>query len=256
MCELFAVSAKYPNEYNEALKEFYSHSKRHPHGWGLAVLDGVEAQISKEPLQASRSFYLHERLTSPVVGSVILAHIRYATIGNIEYRNCHPFTGKDDSGRRWTLVHNGTIFDYAPLTQYVKQQEGDTDSERIFLHILHQMNLMIRSGHIPTAKERFDMLDALISDMARGNKLNLLLYDGEYLYVHTNAEHTLYLSKEQYGVRFCTVPLERGDWESVPMTTLLAYKEGKLEFTGTNHGHVYEMNQQDMNYLYQIFANL
>ncbi len=256
MCELFGVTSKDTLTCNELLKEFYSHSTRHPHGWGLAVLDGIEAQILKEPMQASRSFYLHERLTAPVSGKTLLAHIRYATIGNIDYKNCHPYTGKDESGRRWTLIHNGTIFDYPPLARYLSRQLGDTDSERIFLHLLHLMNQKIREGHDMTAEERFRILDQMVCEMSVGNKLNLLIYDGEYLYVHTNNPNSLYVSQKKDLAKFATTPLDQDDWNNVPMTTLLAYQDGNLAFTGTNHGNEYEYSQEDLNHLYQIFADL
>ncbi len=256
MCELFGISAKTAAAHNEILKDFFSHSSGHPHGWGLAILDQNDAEIVKEPMQASRSFYLHERLTVPVKGKTLLAHIRYATIGNIEYRNCHPFTGKDESGRRWTMIHNGTIFDFPPIAKYVKKQQGDTDSERIFLYILDQINKEIRSGKKMTGKERCKLLDEMVCQMAKGNKLNLLIYDGELLYVHTNYENSLYVLQEQEMAKFSTTPLGKEDWDHVPMTTLLAYHEGQKIFTGTNHGNAYLDNQKDLDYLYQIFANL
>ena len=118
MCQLFGFSSKIPVRINDYLKEFYSHSEEHPHGWGLACMDGKEVMIEKEPVKASVSQYLKARLTVPVQVKNAFAHIRYATIGNVDYKNSHPYTGKDRSGRRWTLIHNGTIFDYPPLNKY------------------------------------------------------------------------------------------------------------------------------------------
>ncbi len=256
MCEIFGINSKTTVTCNETLKEFYGHSVKHPHGWGLAVMDNNDAEIIKEPMQASRSFYLHERLTVPVSGSTVLAHIRYATIGNIEYRNCHPFTGRDESGRRWTMIHNGTIFDYPPLQKYLKKQQGDTDSERIFLHILHEMNQRIRNGSSLHSEERFQIMDELVTKMSVGNKLNLLLFDGRNFYVHTNSENTLYMSREKDFVKVCTTPLGKDEWEPVPMTTLLVFRDGNPVYTGTNHGHSYSYTQEDIDRLYQIFANL
>ena len=40
MCELFGFSGNTYQEMNDYLDVFYSHSVRHPHGWGLAILDG------------------------------------------------------------------------------------------------------------------------------------------------------------------------------------------------------------------------
>lgn len=256
MCELFGSCSDYPLELNEYLKDFYSHSPQHPNGWGLALLDGNEARIEKEPLQADKSLCLRERLSVPVQGRMVLAHIRYATIGNVEYCNCHPFTGKDCSGRRWTLIHNGTIFEYEPLSGMAARQLGDTDSERILFYLLEQMNREIRSKGIPNAARRFQLLNEMICQMASGNKLNLIFSDGEYEYVHTNYANSLYQMLGKGQAVFSTQPLGGNGWEPVPMTTLLAYKDGRLVFTGTNHGEIYIDSEENMKYIYQIFAEL
>ena len=140
MCEIFGVSSLNDFTANDYLRTFYSHSDFHPHGWGLACISRNGALVEKESVRASESHYLRERLSQPISSKILLAHIRYATIGNVEYKNCHPFTGKDSTGRRWTLIHNGTIFDFAPLNPYVRKQKGDTDSERIFLYLTDRLN--------------------------------------------------------------------------------------------------------------------
>lgn len=103
-------------------------------------MEEKEVQIEKEPVQATKSNYLKERLSVPIQVKNAFAHIRYATIGNVEYKNCHPYTKKDRNGRSWTLVHNGTIFHYQPLDRYVRLQNGDTDSERILLYLVDLVN--------------------------------------------------------------------------------------------------------------------
>ncbi|MCD8046061.1 MAG: class II glutamine amidotransferase [Clostridiales bacterium] len=256
MCELFGVCVRQPVECRDYLREFYRHSCRHPNGWGLAILDGNSAVIEKEPLEADKSSYLHERLTVPVEGRLILAHIRYATIGNVEYKNCHPFSGADCTGRRWTLIHNGTIFEYDPLNRYVERQVGDTDSERIFLFLLDEVNRRTRSEGKLDAEKRFQLLDELVADMAKGNKLNLVISDGEYMYVHTNYENSLNFRKRRGQVIFSTEPLGRDVWEPIPMIILLAWRNGELVYTGTNRGQVFEDNEENMRFLYQIFSNL
>lgn len=239
------------------LKEFFSHCDKHPHGWGLACLDGNDALIEKEPLRATNSYYLKKRLTGELEGEVILAHIRYATIGNVEYKNCHPFSLKDQQGRRWTLIHNGTIFNYPPLAKYVRTQTGDTDSERILMYLVEQINEQENESGIPmNAQERFSLLDQIICDMSQENKLNFLLYDGELLYVHTNFANSLHYLEQPNQVFFSTSPLGREKWRPVPFTTLLAYREGTLWETGTNHGNEHFDNEENLKYLFQIFSNL
>ena len=105
-------------------------------------------------------------------------------------------------------------------------------------------------------KERFQLLDRIIMEMSRENKLNLMIYDGELFYVHTNCAKSLYLLREEEWVIFSTVPLDEKDWQPVPFTTLLAYKQGDLVFTGTNHGNEYIENEENLKFLYSIFSDL
>lgn len=257
MCELFGVSSRENNYISDYLKKFYSHSNEHPDGWGLAVLDGNEAMIEKEPVQASKSRYLKERLSHPLYARNVFAHIRYATIGNVEYCNCHPYTMKDANGRRWTLIHNGTIFEYNPLNKFIRVQQGDTDSERILLYFVEQINGKEKKlGRRLDAGERFQLLDSIVVEMSVGNKLNFLLYDGETMYVHTNYRNSLYYLEQEERILFSTRPLSEEEWQPVPFTTLLAYQEGRQIAIGTNHEKEYIDNEENMKMIYQIFSNL
>ncbi len=257
MCEIFGVSSQNDFTANGYLRTFFSHSSHHPHGWGLACLSRESALVEKESIRASDSNYLKERLSQAVSAKLILAHIRYATIGNVEYKNCHPFTARDNTGRRWTLIHNGTIFDYPPLNSYVQKQNGDTDSERIILYLIERLNeAQNKKGARLEFAERFDLFDAIICDMAKDNKLNLLFSDGKYLYAHTNCRGTLFYLTRENTTLFATVPLSEEAWQPLPFTRLLAFYKGKLFRTGTNHGHEYFESEESMKLLYRIFANL
>lgn len=257
MCELFGISSIRRIGVNEQLQEFFSHSEKHPNGWGLATFYDGAVSIEKEPKQASKSAYLKERLSHPMEVSTLLAHIRLATIGNMEYGNSHPFVKRDATGRRWALIHNGTIFDYPALSPYQYQQEGGTDSERVLLYLVDQIDQKQAAlGRAMDARERFEFLDPLIADMARGNKLNLLIYDGESMYVHTNYADSLYVWEDGQTAMFCTVPLKVGRWSPVPFTTLCVYQKGERVFQGQPHGHEYVVNENDLQLLFSAFANL
>ena len=257
VCELFGFSGHCPVTINEELKTFFSHSDKHPHGWGLALIEGNHAAIEKEPWQADDSHYLKARLRDPIRVKTALAHIRLATIGKMEWKNCHPYTAVDHSGRRWVLIHNGTIFEYAPMNPYVARQNGDTDSERILLYLIDQVNDRSEQlGHPLTAEERFALLDELVAKMAPGNKLNILLSDGELLYAHTNYRGSLHQRKTQDGVFLATLPLTPSPWEPLPLTTLVAYREGELICTGTCHGAEFFDDEEKMKMLFLAFAEL
>ena len=259
MCELLGISSIRKMSVNELLREFFSHSEKHPNGWGMATFYDGSASISieKEPIQASKSGYLKERLSHKMELSTLMTHIRFATIGSMEYGNCHPFLKRDASGRSWVLMHNGTIFDYPTLSPYQYRQEGSTDSERILLYLVDQINQKQAAlGRAAKASERFQLLNTLISDLARGNKLNLLLYDGELMYVHTNYANSLYVCEDGESAIFCTVPLKAGHWVPVPFTTLCAYREGRRVYQGPPHGQEYVDNEKDLQYLFTAFSNL
>lgn len=257
MCELLGVSSARSIRVNGLLREFFSHSDKHPNGWGLAAFYSGVPSIEKEPVQASRSAYLKARLDHPLEVPALLAHIRFATVGSMEYGNCHPFFMRDAGGRGWTLIHNGTIFDYPALSPYQYLQEGGTDSERILLYLVDQINRKRADlGREPEAEERAALLEPLIADMAQGNKLNLILYDGTYMYVHTNYANSLYVCEDGTTALFCTVPLKRGRWEPVPFTALCVYRDGRRVYQGRPHGREYVENEKDLRYLFAAFAGL
>ena len=178
-------------------------------------------------------------------------------MGITEYVNCHPFVLRDNSDRCWTLAHNGTIFDYPRQNAYLHRQEGRTDSERILYFLVDQVNLRQADlGRALSREERFALLDELVSDMAQGNKLNLLIYDGELLYVHTNYANSLYLSQRKDALVFATAPLDRGCWRPHPFTTLCAYQDGHRLFQGADHGKEYHDNAEDMHMIFADYAEL
>ncbi|MDE6566365.1 MAG: class II glutamine amidotransferase [Lachnospiraceae bacterium] len=257
MCELFGVSAPQKIRLNSLLHTFFSHADRHPHGWGMALFHKNVVCVEKQAVTANKSARLQSYLEKPVIADTMIAHIRLATKGNMEYDNCHPFVRQDNSGRSWTLAHNGTIFEAAVLNPFFYVQEGQTDSERILYYIIEQVNhKQDELGRSLSGSERFQVVDEIICEIAEENKLNLLIYDGEYYYVHSNLQDSLYLSERDGGVVFSTVPLDDGRWKALPLNTLLAYQQGSLVYQGTDHGCEYVEDPEKMRLLFLDFSAL
>ena len=258
MCELLGFSSRRRRNVTPLLREFFSHAERHPHGWGLARFEDVSApQIEKEPVKATESETLRRILDEGVEAQTLLGHIRLATVGTIEYANCHPFSEADNSGRVWTLVHNGTIFSGTALNEYLGVQFGETDSERVLLHFIARVNRQqIRLGRPLDEKERFDVLASAVAALAKGNKLNLLVFDGETLYAHTNFRGALHYLKDDDSLTLSTNPLSQGDWKPLPFTRLVAIKDGEFVREGPSHGHEYIYNPDDYRFVYMNFARL
>lgn len=230
MCELFGASLKQKEDLREYLKQFYSHSNKHPHGWGIMRFNDGKREIYKEPVRATGSRNLSTIISETSPQTDLLAHIRLATVGTPKQENCHPFYGKDVSGREWTLIHNGTIYSSRTLMKYLNNQEGDTDSERVFLYLLEKINEK-SNGRELNAEERFSVAEQLVTELSRRNKLNLMIFDGELLYVHKNMNTTLSFRKSDNGYLFSTQPLGN-DWEDYPMCRLCAFKNGEQVFEG------------------------
>lgn len=235
MCELFGFTSVYETDIRRYLKIFFSHGTQHPHGWGLMRENCGQNEIIKEALCSAKSQTIQEIILETLPQTNLLAHIRLATIGSVKIENCHPYKQTDYTGRCWTLIHNGTIYSGRQLMKYLYTQTGDTDSERISLALLDEVN----KKKPRTAQQRFDIVDDFVISLSKRNKLNLIIYDGELLYVHQNMRDTLYYKSENNSIVFSTKPLDNDDWKPYPMTQLYAFRAGKKVFEGTAHKHIF-----------------
>ena len=163
MCELLGFTSEKNTDISDYLRTFFSHSSSNPHGWGMMYENGSRI-ILKEAVSAEQSSFLSDIIDSLSPQRNLLAHIRFATVGSINENNCHPFTGTDNSGREWTLIHNGTIFNGKHNHRYSAVQTGDTDSERFFLSLIDHMNEHI-SRAVPNERERFEIINTFIADL-------------------------------------------------------------------------------------------
>ena len=119
-----------------------------------------------------------------------------------------------------------------------RHRQGDTDSERFFLSMMDAVNHQLAGG-IPTDRERFEAVSRFIADHAPRNKLNLIIYDGDMLYVHKNLKNTLCFRRLEDGILFSTKPLDSGVWVPFPMTQVIAYRNGQEVFRGDRHKGVF-----------------
>ena len=245
MCELLAISSEEPIKTNKYLKTFYNHSKHHPHGWGLAVKDKNKYIIEKEPQKANDSIKLKEMLEKDILTDNLIAHIRLATLGNMVIENCHPFFKKDNLGRTWLLMHNGTIFDGEKLEKYKKIQEGESDSERILLYIIDQINHT--KSHSST--ELLKLLDNLITNLAKNNKLNIMLLCNDLIIVHANYKNSLYYLKKPKTLLVSTKALSDEKWQLLEINKIIGFKKGKIIYKGQRHDNEYKITRENFQFI-------
>ena len=257
MCELFGLNGKKKLNIGSELCEFFSHAQDNPNGWGMALIDGRDSYIDKEDKRADKSDRLKGIMDGGICAKDAIAHIRLATVGYDMLENTHPFTAYDLSGREWIFAHNGTVFESGPLSPYFYVQDGETDSERILLYLIDCMNAAIKEKRGALDEDqRFNVLQDAIAGIANKNKLNLLIYDGEVLYTHTNCRDSLYFWDDGDGIYFSTKPLSRGTWHNVPFTRLVSYRDGRKLREGSSHGMEYIPDESSIRALYMAYAGL
>ncbi|RAP48486.1 MAG: hypothetical protein BZ135_00695 [Methanosphaera sp. rholeuAM6] len=250
MCELFGVSSKRCVPINEYLYKFYSHCEQHPHGWGLAIMQQNQSIIEKQPKKACESEELTRLLSQPIIVEHVFAHIRLATMGYTDSFNCHPFSRIDNAGRTWTLMHNGTIFKYEGLDKYISKQIGETDSERILLYIIDQINnLQDELERALNPDECFKLLEDIITDLAKGNKLNIMIFNGEFMYIHANYKQSLYYLEKEDSIFVSTKPLTDEKWKEFPINRLIGIKNSEIIYRGKEHGNEYNITEEDFNFI-------
>ena len=177
------------------------------------------------------------------MGKLAIAHIRYATCGEICERNSHPFIRKDILGNTWTLAHNGTATEGDLVEKYKKYAYGETDSETILIFLIKRINkaIILNNSKELSIKQKGDVIQKAIKDITFKNRINLLFTDGENLFVHCNLKDSLYSYHKEEHIVFATTPLNKfiNDWHPIKINTLFIYNGDKLIYEGKAHENEY-----------------
>ena len=117
----------------DAPDSLVAQSKKNPDGTGLGVFGpGGTPQVRKQPIAAweDTEFACEAHEMS---GTTFVAHVRYASTGDLDVRNTHPFL-QDDR----LFAHNGVVAGLDELDARLAELSvaelvlGQTDSERVF----------------------------------------------------------------------------------------------------------------------------
>jgi len=161
MCQLLGVNCSILN--NSFINLFSLFRERggntdiHSHGWGLAIYEGRKGlrtffDAAPAAISPLADVFLSQYSTNMKAYN-IMAHIRYATQGEVSLENVHPFT-RELWGNQWTFCHNGEVPKFSTPTDHHPtlgrtmtkhyNAKGDTDSEAVFCAILNALRSEFR----------------------------------------------------------------------------------------------------------------
>ena len=122
----------------------------------------------------------------PIKSKNVIAHIRKATQGHVALENCHPFV-RELWGRYWVFAHNGDLKLFNPTLTGAFRPVGTTDSELAFCYLLQQLRAQFGDVAPPADELRSALADLLPAIAAHGT-FNMMLSDGNALYVHCSTK--------------------------------------------------------------------
>jgi predicted glutamine amidotransferase len=231
---MFAVRARDPVRVNRAFEGLQRLAEEHKHGWGVVHFDGREPRLETSAVSA-RACPRFVRLAEQVATTSLLAHIRLASVGEVDDRNNHPFLGEG-----WAFMHNGTLLHYdrhrAALEKEIAPRwrrvlKGDTDSERCFALFLTYLDGRADPdlGQVTRAVTRVMRTASAVCDgglpAEQRSALNFIVSDGRRL-VATRRGRTLFCAQRP-GARFvASEHLWKGEaWEAIAEDGILAIDE-------------------------------
>ncbi len=263
MCELLAISSRFPTRVTFSLEEFSRHggqSGSNADGWGIAFYEDRAVQIYRETEPAAESEWMHFLCHHQHQSRCIISHIRKATQGELALRNTQPFSRKI-GGATHVFCHNGNLDEIRTrLGETRILPIGETDSEYAFCYLVEQLETLWRQGP-PALDARVALLRQVFDRFAGMGPANILYSDGEYLYAYANRRTQssgrleppgmYYLCRDcecdrealplaglelnseignqrQTVVLFASVPLSAESWQPLAEKQLIVASEGRI----------------------------
>ncbi len=262
MCELFAMSARFPTTVRLSLDELARHgggTGPHRDGWGIAFWQDGDAFVIREPESASESRWVEFVQEREPRTSIAIAHVRKATQGARCLSNTQPFS-RELGGRMHVFAHNGMlpgIEDVPSLASHRFRRIGDTDSEQAFCALLERLAPLWENG-LPPLDDRLREIGKLASEIRVLGPANFLYTDGDVIIAHGHRRksaagpirppglHLLCRTcaalpdtaplagvaidpvERQEVVLVASVPLSSESWEELDEGEILVLREGRI----------------------------
>lgn len=190
MCELFALASRIPTAATVSLERFAAHAgldQRLIDGWGIALHDGRDVRLYREPEPARDSAWVRFIASRRIPSRVLMSHVRHATRGAVTLANTQPFA-REIAGRMHTFAHNGQLAleleEPSPGRGY--RPIGESDSERAGCRLFERIARLQASPDRPPLSERFALVRAFAAELRELGPANFLYCDGTTLFAHAD----------------------------------------------------------------------
>ncbi|KAI2494092.1 glutamine amidotransferase [Fragilaria crotonensis] len=196
MCQLLGMNCATPTDFSFSFRGFCQRGGTtdiHSHGWGLAIYEGRGLRTFLDTEPASTSPVAELVSVYPIKTYNMMAHVRYATQGEVSLENVHPFS-RELWGIHWTFCHNGEVPKFSsdmnqhPLLGNTQPSDvsynpvGDTDSEAVFCAILNSLKAEFKD--LPTLPVLHKFIKKVCDEIVAGHDsdtiFNFLLGCGQY----------------------------------------------------------------------------
>jgi len=180
-CQLLGMNCNTPTDFSFSFKGFCKRGGEtdiHSDGWGVAFYEGNGIRQFHDVEAAATSPMAHFLSIHSIRTLNMMSHIRYATAGEVELGNVHPFC-REMWGLNWAFAMNGDIpaFKKHPKTKLSSLGPGDspcteesyynpvgtTDSEAAFCAILNA--LRVRFQRLPSLPVLYEALQKLCDEI-------------------------------------------------------------------------------------------
>jgi len=193
VCELFAMSSRYPTSVGFSLETLARRGGLdgpHKDGWGVAYFEGNDVFLLRESRPAAESGLVRFMEKHGPSSNLVLSHIRQATQGEPALRNTQPFQ-RELGGRAHVFAHNGDlpgIKEECRLESHRFAPIGDTDSELAFCCLLERLGKLwdLATGKPPSLESRLEIVVEFAARLRPLGPFNFVYSDGDALFVHAH----------------------------------------------------------------------
>jgi len=193
MCELFAMSSRYPTSVGfslETLARRGGHDGPHKDGWGVAYFEDRDVFLLRESSPAAESGLVRFMEKNGPPSDLVISHIRLATQGDPALRNTQPFQ-RELGGRAHVFAHNGDmpgIREKYQLKSHCHTPIGDTDSEYAFCCLLERLGKIWDpvSDRLPSVECRLAVIATFAAEFRPHGPFNFVYSDGDALFIHSH----------------------------------------------------------------------